>query len=69
MGALDFWWNATQSSQIDQLEEKVEKLEKRVEILEGWIRYLAPVDFVKDKGYEVGTIEECDEFARKRNEK
>lgn len=68
MGALDYMWNAHQSGQIDELEEKIEKLEKRIEILEGWIRYLAPINFLNDKQYEVGSLEECDEFARKRNE-
>ena len=68
MGALDYWWNAHQSVQIDEMNEKIEKLEKRIVILEGWIRYLAPVDFLNDKNYEVGNLEECDEFARKRNE-
>jgi hypothetical protein len=39
MGALDFWWNATQSSQISDLEERIEKLEEQNQILYEWVQY------------------------------
>lgn len=39
MGAYDFWWNATQSRQIDELEERIEKLEEQTEILYEWVQY------------------------------
>ena len=67
MGAYDFMWNSIQAGQIDDLQEHVKKLEKRIEILEGWIRYLAPVDFLTDKGYETGDLEKAEEFSKKRN--
>jgi len=40
MGALDFWWNAAQSNQIDKLEEEIETLQKQVVILKEWVDYL-----------------------------
>ena len=40
MGALDFWWNAHQSGQIDRLEERIEELEKKVAILKEWVDFL-----------------------------
>ena len=39
MGAYDFMWNAAQSGQIRDLEERVEKLEKQNEILYEWVQY------------------------------
>jgi len=39
MGALDFWWNAHQSGQIDELEERIEKLEEQNKILYEWVEY------------------------------
>jgi len=39
MGALDFVWNAAQSGQIAELEERIEKLEEQNEILYEWIQY------------------------------
>lgn len=39
MGALDFWWNASQSRQIDELEERIEKLEEQNQILYEWVQY------------------------------
>ena len=40
MGALDFVWNAAQSGQIAELEERIEDLEKKVEVLKEWVDYL-----------------------------
>lgn len=40
MGLYDFWWNASQSGQISELQDKVEELEKKIEILKEWIDYL-----------------------------
>jgi hypothetical protein len=39
MGALDFWWNAAQSRQIDELEERIVKLEEQNQILYEWVQY------------------------------
>ena len=39
MGAFDFTWNAIQSGQIRELEERIEKLEKQNEILYEWVQY------------------------------
>ena len=39
MGALDFIWNAHQSDQIDELEERIKKLEEQNEILYEWVQY------------------------------
>ena len=40
MGAYDFMWNAIQSGQISDLNERIEALEKKVEILKEWVDYL-----------------------------
>ena len=40
MGAYDFTWNAIQSSQIHNLDEKVEALEKDMATARAWIEYL-----------------------------
>lgn len=40
MGAYDFMWNAIQSGQIRDMDERVEDLEKKVEILKEWVDYL-----------------------------
>jgi len=40
MGGFDFTWNAIQSGQIREMDERVEELEKKVEILKEWIDYL-----------------------------
>ena len=39
MGALDFMWNAHQSGQIDELEERIKKLEEQNQILYEWVQY------------------------------
>jgi hypothetical protein len=39
MGALDFVWNAHQSEQIRDLEERIEKLEEQNKILYEWVQY------------------------------
>ena len=39
MGALDFVWNAAQSGQIADLEERIEKLEEQNKILYEWVQY------------------------------
>ena len=41
MGALDFTWNAIQSDQIDDLDDKVKALEKDMETARAWIEHLA----------------------------
>ena len=48
MGALDFWWNAAQSRQIDELEERIEKLEEQNQILYEWVQYFRQQLEVKD---------------------
>lgn len=40
MGLYDFWWNAAQSGQISELEERIEELEKKVVILKEWVDFL-----------------------------
>ena len=50
MGALDFWWNAHQSGQIDRLEERIEKLEEQNQILYEWVQYFKQQ--LKDKENE-----------------
>ena len=40
MGALDFTWNAIQSGQIGDHDDRIEELEKKVEILKEWVDYL-----------------------------
>jgi uncharacterized coiled-coil protein SlyX len=40
MGAYDFMWNAAQSGQIHNLDEKVEALEKDMETARAWIEFL-----------------------------
>ncbi len=40
MGALDFTWNAIQSDQIDDLDDKVKALEKDMETARAWIEHL-----------------------------
>ncbi len=40
MGALDFTWNAIQSDQIDDIEDKVKALEKDMETARAWIEHL-----------------------------
>ena len=40
MGLYDFWWNAHQASQIDELKERIEELEKKTLILKEWIDFL-----------------------------
>jgi uncharacterized protein (UPF0335 family) len=39
MGAFDFTWNAIQSGQIRELEERIEKLEEQNQILYEWVQY------------------------------
>lgn len=39
MGAFDFWWNAHQSVQLDELEERIKKLEEQNQILYEWVQY------------------------------
>lgn len=39
MGAYDFTWNAIQSGQIHDLEERIEKLEEQNQILYEWVQY------------------------------
>ena len=48
MGALDFWWNAHQSNQIDELEERIVKLEEQNQILYEWVQYFRQQLEVKD---------------------
>ena len=40
MGAFDFTWNAIQSDQIDDLDDKVKALEKDMETARAWIEHL-----------------------------
>ncbi len=40
MGVLDFTWNAIQSDQIDDIEDKVKALEKDMETARAWIEHL-----------------------------
>ena len=40
MGALDFTWNAIQSGQLRDHDERVEALEKDMETARAWIEYL-----------------------------
>lgn len=40
MGAFDFTWNAIQSGQIHEAEDKIEELENKIEVLCGWILQL-----------------------------
>lgn len=40
MGAYDFAWNAIQSGQIRESEERIEELEKKVELLYEWVMHL-----------------------------
>jgi chaperonin cofactor prefoldin len=40
MDALDFVWNASQSGQIGELDERVEALEKDMATARAWIEYL-----------------------------
>jgi peptidoglycan hydrolase CwlO-like protein len=40
MSWYDFWWNAHQAGQIDDLDEKVKTLEEKVETLKEWVDYL-----------------------------
>ncbi len=40
MGVLDFTWNAIQSDQIDDIEDKVKALEKDMETARAWIEQL-----------------------------
>ena len=39
MGGFDFTWNAIQSGQIRELEERIEKLEEQNQILYEWVQY------------------------------
>lgn len=47
MSAYDFMWNAVQSGQIGDHDERIEELEKKVEILHEWVLYLK--EQLKDK--------------------
>ena len=40
MGAFDFTWNAIQSGQIGDHDDRIEELEKKVELLYEWVMYL-----------------------------
>lgn len=40
MSMLNFIWDAAQDGHIDELEEKAKQMESRIEVIEGWIRYL-----------------------------
>jgi hypothetical protein len=40
MGAFDFTWNAIQSDQIGDHDDRIEELEKKVELLYEWVMYL-----------------------------
>ena len=40
MGVFDFTWNAIQSDQIDDLDDKVKALEKDMETARAWIEHL-----------------------------
>jgi len=48
MGAWDFVWNAHQSGQIDELEERIRKLEEQNQILYEWVQYFKQQLEVKD---------------------
>ncbi len=50
MGAWDFIWNAHQSDQIDELEERIKKLEEQNQILYEWVQYFK--QHLKDKENE-----------------
>lgn len=39
MGAYEFIWNAAQSGQISDLEDRVKKLEEQNQILYEWVQY------------------------------
>ena len=39
MGLYNFIWDAAQSGQIRELQERVEKLEEQTEILYEWVQY------------------------------
>ena len=79
MGAFDFTWNAIQSGQIGEAEDRLEALEKDMETARAWIEYLSDrVDKLEmiiaagnmsDKGYQIGTKEGYEEFVEKRNAK
>jgi polyhydroxyalkanoate synthesis regulator phasin len=40
MGAYDFTWNAIQSGQIRDLDERIDDLEKDMATARAWIEYL-----------------------------
>ena len=40
MSMLNWIWDVSQDSKLDHLDEEQKKLLKRIEIAEGWIRYL-----------------------------
>lgn len=48
MGALDFVWNAAQSGQIADLEERIEKLEEQNKILYEWVQYFRKKEEAND---------------------
>jgi hypothetical protein len=48
MGAFDFMWNAAQSGQISELEERIEKLEEQTQILYEWVQYFRKKEEAND---------------------
>ena len=79
MGAFDFTWNAIQSGQIRDAEERLEALEKDMETARAWVEYLndrvnklellLTAEHMSDKGYQIGTKEGYEAFVEKRNAK
>lgn len=63
MGAFDFWWNITQSSEIDDIREECADHLRRIDVLEQWIVYLNN-ELEKVKNERIGSDVRADESSK-----